>query len=119
VDVPIRVQVNGVPRPLPGPTETALLRLGQEALTNAVRHAGASAIRLELSFLDEAVELVISDDGRGFSVEAQEGRTGHLGLHGMRERARALGLPLEIQSAPGQGTRVFVRAPLPPSGRSS
>jgi len=62
-----------------------------------------------LRFDQEAVHLEISDDGAGFSIESAE-ESGGLGLPGMRERAERIGADLRIESAPGQGTKVMVRA---------
>ena len=92
--------------------ETALYRIVQEALTNVLKHAGASHVSVVLNRLDREVSAVIEDDGRGFDPEAQQaaGGTG-LGLLGMRERARQLGGRITVESTPGTGTTVFVRIP--------
>ena len=89
----------------------------QEALTNAVRHADASRIRVTLRTGDGVLRVSVEDDGRGFAV-ARDHRDGSrgLGLVGMRERARNAGGSLTIASAPGGGTRV--RAELPLEGRA-
>ena len=88
--------------------EDALYRLTQEALTNALKHAGAARAEVTLRERDGAVELLVRDDGEGFATEQP---AGGFGLVGMRERAELLGGRLEITSAPGQGTTV--RAVLP------
>jgi signal transduction histidine kinase len=88
-------------------TQQALLRILREALTNATRHAGASAIRVEL--VDgPAVRLRVSDNGRGFDPRER----GHgFGLTSMRERAQAIGGELSVSSEPGDGTAVEVVVP--------
>ena len=91
---------------LPADLETALFRISQEALGNAVRHASAKRVHLSLRRDDAAIELSVQDDGRGFDVQAHgEG----LGLHSMRQRAQAFGGTCEVRSAPGQGCSVHVR----------
>lgn len=93
--------------------ELALYRIVQEALTNAVRHAGASRIVVSLRADDRAVIAEIEDDGRGFAMDRDYGDDGQgLGLIGMRERARYAGGVLAIDSAPGAGTRVRVELPV-------
>lgn len=93
--------------------ELALYRIVQEALTNAVRHAGASRIVVSLQEDEGAVRAEIEDDGRGFTIDRDYGDDGRgLGLVGMQERARNAGGILEIDSAPGTGTRVRVELPV-------
>jgi signal transduction histidine kinase len=94
-------------------TETALYRIVQEALHNAVRHARAGRIEVALRQGPTGVEAAVRDDGQGLDVEAvlrQRGDRG-LGLLGMRERAETLGGQLLIRSAPGRGTEVSVVVP--------
>jgi PAS domain S-box-containing protein len=93
--------------------ELALYRIVQEALTNAVRYAGASRIVVSLQADDRAVRAEIEDNGRGFVPGRSDGSDGRgLGLVGMQERARNAGGVLEIDSAPGTGTRVRVELPV-------
>lgn len=89
--------------------ETALYRVAQEALTNAVRHAKASRVSILLTEGPKGVSLVVEDDGEGFDP-ARAGR-GHLGLVHMRERVEVLGGQLELETAPGRGTSVYVHLP--------
>jgi signal transduction histidine kinase len=103
----VDVEVRGAPRRLSVAAEHHLFRIAQEALTNAVRHAQASRVGVALAFAGDAVELVVSDDGRGIPSGPPE-RGFHFGLSGMRERARALGTRLEVESAPGRGTTIRV-----------
>ena len=101
--------VNGG-RPLPPHVEAALYRICQEALANVTRHAGAEQVIVRLVATPEKVWLAIEDDGQGFDIsEAPEDRHG---LVGMRERVEMLGGALELQSGPGEGTRVEVTVPL-------
>lgn len=104
-------RVTGAPRRLTNEQELALYRITQEALSNAVRHAQASHIGIEVSFTESEVRLRIEDDGVGFQVPerlADLTRAGHFGLMGMYERAQLAGGHLQVTSAPGQGTRVDV-----------
>jgi signal transduction histidine kinase len=87
-----------------------LLRIVQEALSNTRRHAQATQIALRLKETDGMLKVQIEDNGQGFDP----GRTpdDRLGLSIMRERAESVGGSLELDSQPGQGTRVVIRAPL-------
>ncbi|GAA0688157.1 sensor histidine kinase [Kitasatospora atroaurantiaca] len=102
--------LDGEPYPLPVEAEVALLRLTQEALANAVRHAQAGRIAVTLTYLDDEVTLDVFDDGVGFDPAAPA--PGSFGLHGMRERIAALGGSLTVESTPGEGTAVAVSLPL-------
>jgi PAS domain S-box-containing protein len=104
--------LNGAARELPSHVSHQLLRIGQEALTNAVRHAGAHRIHMELTFTDTEVRLSVEDDGRGFDP-LTEARTEGFGLSGIRERADILGANLALTSGAGQGTRVAVVCQIP------
>src|SRR6201988_171319 len=105
------VEVTGPLRPLPPSVETNLLRIGQEAINNAVKHARANRIDVTLNFDTRSVQLNIRDDGRGFDPEAQIA-DGHFGLIGMRERAEQIGAVLTIDSAVERGTQIAVNVPL-------
>jgi signal transduction histidine kinase len=105
------VRVEGTPRPLDATQEHHLLRIGVEALTNAVKHAGASRIEIALRFAPDATELSVRDDGEGFEPPDAPGSGEHFGLRGIRERVDKLGGSLEIESAPRAGTRLTVRVP--------
>jgi two-component system NarL family sensor kinase len=96
--------------PLPSHVETNLLRIAQEAFVNALKHAQANAVRVELTFGSQAVSLCVRDDGRGFNPELQSGKG--FGLVGMRERIQSLGGQLTIASQLGQGTEVIAVVPL-------
>jgi two-component system sensor histidine kinase UhpB len=92
-------------------TEIGVYRIAQEALANAVRHAGARTIRITLAVRGRDLEIAIADDGCGFSLANRRG-SDSLGLVGMEERALALGGRLELRSAPGQGTTVRLTCPV-------
>ena len=100
------VHVHGVYRPLDEKTEAELLRIAQEAVTNAVRHADPAHIEIRLHFVEKKMELRIEDDGRGFSSEAPSAHDGHFGLTGMQERAQQIGGKLTVQSKLEKGTSV-------------
>jgi signal transduction histidine kinase len=104
---------------LPRDAEMTLFRIGQEALTNAARHAEARALSVTLSRRGEAAVLVVEDDGRGFEVAAVRStprETGGLGLLGMQERATLVGGTLTVESRPGGGTTVVAEIPLAQDG---
>ena len=88
--------------------QVALLRAAQEALANVRRHAGATSVTLGLSRLDGGVRLEVADDGRGIAPDAVEGQ----GLRGMRERARAVGGDLQVDSEPGAGAHLALTVPV-------
>lgn len=100
--------VKGNPRRLPADFEEHLLRIGQEALTNSLRHAKATRFDVRVEFNANRVELELSDDGCGFCMqERHEG----FGLVGMRERIGFLRGRLNLESAPGAGTRILISVP--------
>ena len=108
-----QVEVNGTFRPLAHTVEDNLLRIGQEAINNAVKHAQAQRILVNLIFDSRRVQLIVRDDGRGFDNQvAGNGRAGHFGLIGMRERAEQIGGTLSIQSSNGTGTEVVADVPI-------
>ncbi|MCK6584784.1 MAG: GAF domain-containing sensor histidine kinase [Anaerolineales bacterium] len=100
---------------LPSGLRRTIYRMAQEALANSARHSGADSARLCLTIADHEVFLDVSDQGRGFdpSVALSRSRNReHFGLHGIQERARALGGDCEIISQPGEGTRVLIHLPV-------
>jgi len=106
-------RVAGTRRRLPPVVEGELLRIGQEAITNAFKHASPQHVEVALTFSEKEVELVVADDGAGFEPArvAVSGR--RYGLVGIRERVAQLGAHLELVSAPGRGTRIVVRVRTP------
>ena len=107
------LEVEGQRRRLAPRTENELLRIGQEAITNAIKHASPRRIEVRLVFREKQVELIVSDDGVGFDPKRAVAGCGRFGLVGMRERAAQLGAELEITSEPGRGSRIGLRAPTP------
>jgi signal transduction histidine kinase/sugar lactone lactonase YvrE len=111
-DIAFTFDQSGERRRLPSHLEHQLLRIGQEALLNAVRHSGASAITMRLQYDPDSVSLTITDNGHGFdAVRGAEGTTDHYGLTTMRERAEQAGGRLTITSVPGTGTTVLAVVP--------
>ncbi|WP_345042130.1 sensor histidine kinase [Streptomyces sannanensis] len=106
--------VTGTAEPLHDEIQATLLRIAQEALTNAARHAGATRVGVTLSYMGDEVTLDIRDDGRGFdpAVPRQRTESGGFGLDGMRARAERLTGSVDIESEAGQGTAVSARVPL-------
>jgi signal transduction histidine kinase len=103
----IDVDVSGTPVKLPGRVEMNLLRIGQEAVANAIKNGHASAIRIELQYSPGKVILKIRDDGSGFNPDHSRS-AGHFGMLDMHERAESLDCHLQIESAPGCGTLIAV-----------
>jgi two-component system sensor histidine kinase DegS len=96
-------------------TRIALLRILQEALLNARKHARAQQMVVALSFDDNMLRLIVKDDGQGFSpseLRTRSSEAGGAGLQAMRARARTLGGEFKVQTGPGQGTRVEASIPI-------
>ena len=112
-NVPARVTVVGQ-GVLPADVQVAIYRICQEALNNILKHAGASKVEIVLKHEENAIELNIRDDGRGFDPE--QTASGHYGVNMMHERAEGVGVRLSITSQPGHGTELSIRwARTPPS----
>jgi len=109
-DVPLALSVRG-PAPRDRTVERELFRVATEAVSNALQHAGASRISVELDTRGDPVRLVVADDGDGFDLAATLRASRRLGLVSMRERAEALGGVLHVDTAPGSGTRVVLEVP--------
>lgn len=101
--------VTGEIRPLPPEMETDLLRIGQEAITNVLKHAQATQVTLRLAFLPAQIEFVIADNGRGFP--ARQPSSQGFGLLGIQERVHRLQGEMQIYTAAGQGTRLMITVP--------
>lgn len=113
-NIQVALQQEGEPVPMPDLIAGNLLLLAQEAVTNSLKHAGASEIRIIFRLTPGHVELVLEDNGCGFDPTAAPGqKDGHFGLQGMRERTKRLGGQIELSSAPGHGTTLRVKVPLP------
>jgi len=107
--VEILVQTAGTPRKLAVQLENNLLRVAQEAITNALKHAHAAKLIVELTYAPGRIRLRISDDGIGFDVnDPLPFSEGHFGLLDMSERAEKMGGSLAVKSAPGRGTEIVV-----------
>ncbi|MGP4013615.1 sensor histidine kinase [Streptomyces sp. 4N124] len=106
--------VTGTAEHLHDEVSATLLRIAQEALSNASRHAHATRLGVTLSFMGDEVVLDIRDDGRGFDPLAARARTrtGGFGLDGMRARAERIAGALTVESEPGHGTALSARVPL-------
>lgn len=105
--------LSGEPVSLPAELEHNLLRICQEAASNALRHARPSTLEVLLDYQPSSVTASIRDNGAGFHIdEAEANSTGHFGLTVMRERARRFGGSLEIESRPGDGTIVVATIPV-------
>ncbi|NUO59559.1 MAG: hypothetical protein HOV78_23095 [Hamadaea sp.] len=116
-EVTISVSGDGAPGPLPAAVETAAYRIAVEAMTNVVRHSGATKCVVGITLRPESVEVTVSDDGRGIDPAKAAG----VGLRSMRERAAEVGGEVSIGSGTGGaggtggGTRVHARLPITPS----
>jgi signal transduction histidine kinase len=110
----IRAQFShdGVETRLPADVEVCLYRIVQEALNNVARHSGALSCTVALRRIDDQIELVVEDSGRGINLSStgSDARRG-LGLMGMRERAQSLAGQFALENRSGGGTRVVVRLP--------
>jgi signal transduction histidine kinase len=106
----VTVDADLEPMSLSPPAEHAVLRVVQEALANAVKHAQPTQIRLRLHHQNGQVEVTVTDDGAGFEPAHAEQRHG-LGLRLMRQRVAELGGTFQLDSTPGQGTSVRILLP--------
>ncbi|MFB7337323.1 sensor histidine kinase [Streptomyces adustus] len=106
--------VTGSAEQLHDEVSATLLRIAQEALSNAARHAAATRVGVTLSFMGDEVTLDVRDDGTGFDPESlpRRTRTGGFGLDGMRARAERIAGSLAVESEPGHGTALSARVPL-------
>jgi signal transduction histidine kinase len=109
----LRVVANttGEPKPLPPRIQDALFRIGQEAISNAVRHGLPGLLEILVAYQPRTIQLVIQDDGKGFDTAAD---LPGFGLRGMRRRADAIAAEFHVTSKPGQGVRIEARAHLKP-----
>jgi signal transduction histidine kinase len=108
--------LRGAPRKLRPDWEENLLHVGQEVLTNALRHAHATHFAMRLIFDPHGIRMELRDNGRGFDPDA---RHDGIGLLGMKERVEAMGGQLFIQSTNGKGTAISIALPSTDSSRSS
>ena len=113
-NLPVQLIINGKNSRLPSKIEVTLFRILQEGLTNVMKHANATQVKVQLTISEEDVSLIIEDNGAGLdtsllSVPQSQNR---LGLASIQERALLLAGICQIESRPGEGTRIFVRIPL-------
>lgn len=106
------IRVRGNLRRLAPLVENNLLRIGQEAITNASKYAAANSILVALDFEERQLRLSVSDDGKGFDVNSPPASESGFGLKGMKERAAEIQADLTISSEPGEGTIVTLTLPL-------
>jgi len=112
--LPVTVTVTGQPRDLPALTDLSAFRIVQEALTNALRHAGPATAAVTVDYGADELRVEITDTGRGLTSAAAEAAAAGHGLRGMRERATAAGGTIDTGPLPGGGFRVAARFPLVP-----
>src|SRR5215470_15049153 len=111
-DIDFHVNVAGRQQPLNPLIQQEIYRIGREALLNAFCHSGAKRVELELEYADRELQMRIRDDGTGIDPQVlRDGREGHWGLAGMRERAERIGGFLKISSSPSNGTEVRLSVP--------
>ena len=108
----VKVVTRGNEPTIPSPVKTALFRIIQEALTNVIKHAHATKVRIFLTYSPQEIHARVVDDGQGFNIGTVES-SGRIswGLKGMEERASLLGGRLKVNSKPGEGTTVEVTVP--------
>jgi signal transduction histidine kinase len=110
--VKYQVVVEGTPRSLRPLVRDEIYRIGGEALANAFRHAGATAVETVLEYGRDHFRLLVRDDGQGIDPEVlKAGREGHFGLSGLRERAAKIGARLKVRTAAGAGTEIDLLVP--------
>ncbi|RRS00510.1 sensor histidine kinase [Glycomyces terrestris] len=115
--VPVELVTTGEARPMHPEVEVTLLRVTQEALTNAAKHAGAGRIGITLSYMEDELALDVRDDGVGFEpARTTAGSKGGYGLSAMRQRVSRIAGSLSIESEPGRGTVVSAIVPAVPQG---
>jgi signal transduction histidine kinase len=113
--IAVRCEFSGFATRLLPELETALFRVSQEAITNIAKHSGAETVLIQCLERDGRITIEVEDDGKGFapaSLPPPEARERGLGLLGMRERVELFGGTLELDSAPGSGTRIVISVPV-------
>lgn len=114
-DIRLKLKLEKNHKGLPADVEYNLVRIAQEAVSNSVKHSGARTVEVALDYTPRALHLSVKDDGSGF---AENGKTGHYGLIGMKERATHIGADFELASTPGKGTLISVVLPAEQNGHS-
>ncbi len=113
--IPVEVNVEGIEPDISEEMKLGFFRIAQEALNNARKHARASKVSVNLAFQGNTVQMTVEDNGSGFDVrkvkdQNQFGFRGSMGVTSMQERAKLIGASIKIESIPGRGTRIFVKA---------
>lgn len=118
VPLDIKLEVGGEEYQLPGEVRTAMFRITQEALTNILKHAQATAVLVQLNYRSDSVYVCVDDNGQGFEPSRLD-KTARpsWGILGMRERVNLLGGEFLIFSMPGKGTRVEIEIPVNKNGK--
>jgi signal transduction histidine kinase len=112
VKLDVHVEIFGEERVVASPVKIALFRIAQEALTNVLKHAQAKTARVTLTYGEKSVQVRVTDDGKGFDMDAAgSAKRVSWGLKGMEERTSLLGGRFEVQPQQGQGTTVEVSIP--------
>ncbi|MFA5192312.1 MAG: sensor histidine kinase [Verrucomicrobiia bacterium] len=112
----VEFTTTGQTRRLPALVETNLMRIAQEAVTNAIKHSDGSHVEVNLDYGQREITLRVRDNGRGFDPEkVMPASSGRFGLMGMRERAEKMNAVFSLSSQPGQATEIKVVVPLPDS----
>lgn len=111
-DLELRFEDDGSPKPLSEDARVTLFQAVRELLVNVIKHAGASTAEVSLCREGDDIRISVEDDGVGFDVGARKASGDEFGLYSIGERLRAIGGAVEIESEPGHGTRIVLRAPL-------
>ncbi len=114
--ITVVTKLHGNPRPLSLRLTNALVQIGQEAIANAVGHADPTVLAISLTYEEDGVELIVKDNGQGFTVTPE---SSGFGILGMQKRAREAAGVLQILSTPGSGTQVRIRVRLEAQGLRS
>ncbi len=112
--IPVTFQPRDVPQALPQDISSCVYRVTQECLRNVAKHAQASQVSVEVRGLEEGLQLVITDNGKGFNPEAVRPGTQGLGLIGMKERIRVVQGTFDVKASKGKGTTITAWIPLSP-----
>jgi signal transduction histidine kinase len=110
--VPVRFSADNIPENLDAEIQTTCFRIAQEAITNALRHARATRVEVDLQRENGNLRLLIRDNGLGFDAGSVQAQTVGLGLIGIKERAALIGGRAKINSSPNKGTTIEVFLPL-------
>ncbi len=107
--------ITGEPYKLLPQNEMVLFRIVQESLNNTIKHSKAKNIKVSINYLPQHLKMQVKDDGAGFDADLLEASQTGIGLHNMKNRAALIGAFFSIQSAPNEGTTVFIELPQTPT----